>query len=121
MKAKLCYWVAALTVSPGAAAWVQAPSTIQFTAASYEFAESAGFATITVQRLSDPSTTVSVDYATADGTATNGLKYTAVSGTLSPPKNRNSITRPLRGSISLSLVKASSSASKSSRIGGAVT
>src|SRR5207302_155893 len=69
-------------VSLGTAACVQAASTIQFSATSYTFAESAGFATITVQRLSDPSTTVSVDYATADGTATNGLKYTAASGTL---------------------------------------
>ena len=60
----------------------RAQPTIQFGATSYTFAESAGFATITVQRLSDLTTTVSVDYATTDGTATNGLKYTAVSGTL---------------------------------------
>ena len=85
MKTKPCYWAAALTVmtvSLGTAACVQAASTIQFSATSYTVAESAGFATITVQRLSDTSTTVSVDYATVDGTATNGLKYTAVSGTL---------------------------------------
>lgn len=82
MKTEPCYWAAALTVSLGTAACVQAASTIQFSATSYTFGESAGFATITVQRLSDPSTTVSVDYATTDGTATNGLKYTAVSGTL---------------------------------------
>src|SRR5439155_2897042 len=60
----------------------RAQPTIQFGATSYTFAESAGFATITVQRLGDLTTTVSVDYATADGTATNGLKYTAVSNTL---------------------------------------
>ncbi|PYJ83093.1 MAG: hypothetical protein DME22_16630 [Verrucomicrobia bacterium] len=60
----------------------RAQPTIQFSASSYTVAESACFATITVQRLSDPSTTVGVDFATTDGTATNGLKYTAVSGTL---------------------------------------
>ena len=32
--------------------------------------------------MNDTNTAVSVDYATADGTATNGLKYTAVAGTL---------------------------------------
>jgi len=52
----------------------RAQPTIQFGATSYTFAESASFATITVQRLSDLTTTVSVDYATTDGTATNGLK-----------------------------------------------
>ena len=74
------YYSIALGV--GTAVCVQAASTIEFTAASYDFAESVGFAPVTVQRLTDPSTTASVDYATADGTATNGLKYTAVSGTL---------------------------------------
>ena len=57
-------------------------STLQFSAASYTVAESAGAGTLTVQRSTDTSTAVSVDFATADGTATNGLKYTAVVGTL---------------------------------------
>ena len=57
-------------------------STLQFSASTYTVAESAGAVTLAVQRLNDPNTTVSVDYATADGTATNGLKYTAVAGTL---------------------------------------
>ena len=55
---------------------------IQFTAASFTVAENAGQATLTVQRTADLDTPVSVDFATTDGTATNGLKYTAVSGTL---------------------------------------
>ena len=45
-------------------------------------AESAGAVALLVQRVNDTNTVVSVDYATADGTATNGLKYTAVSGPL---------------------------------------
>jgi predicted esterase len=49
---------------------------------SYSVAESAGAATLAVQRQGDLSPAVSVDYATADGTATNGLKYTAVAGTM---------------------------------------
>jgi hypothetical protein len=67
-------------VSLGSRAGIQATSTIQFSAANYSVAENAGQATITVQRTLDLDTSVSVDYATADGTATNGLKYTAVSG-----------------------------------------
>jgi poly(3-hydroxybutyrate) depolymerase len=59
-----------------------AGSTIQFSANSYTVAESAGTVVLTVQRTNDLNTLVSVDYATADGTATNGLKYTAVAGTL---------------------------------------
>lgn len=57
-------------------------STLQFSASTYTVAESAGAVTLTVQRANDTSTLVSVDYATADGTATNGLKYTATNGTL---------------------------------------
>src|SRR5207249_6008737 len=82
MKTKTCYWVSALIVSLGSAACVRAASTLQFTATSYTVAESAGAVTLNVQRTDDTSTEVGVDYATADGTATNGLKYTAVSGTL---------------------------------------
>ena len=57
-------------------------STLQFSATTYTVAESAGAVTLTVQRVNDTNTAVSVDYATADGTATNGLKYTAIAGTL---------------------------------------
>ena len=52
-------------------------STLQFSATTYTVAESAGTVMLTVQRTNDTNTVVSVDYATADGTATNGLKYTA--------------------------------------------
>jgi poly(3-hydroxybutyrate) depolymerase len=57
-------------------------STLQFTAPNYTVAEWAGTVTLTVQRTNDINTEVSVDYATADGSATNGLKYTATNGTL---------------------------------------
>jgi polyhydroxybutyrate depolymerase len=72
----------AIWFSAGVLALAQPTSTVQFSAASYTVAESAGAVTLTVQRVNDTNTPVSVDYATADGTATNGLKYTAVSGTL---------------------------------------
>jgi N-acetylneuraminic acid mutarotase len=58
------------------------PARLQFTAANCTVVESAGTVALTVQRLGDTNGVVSVNYATADGTATNGLKYTAVSGTL---------------------------------------
>src|SRR6266705_2621302 len=75
-------WLAALMISLDTATCIQAASTLQFTATSYTVAESAGAVTLNVQRTDDTSTEVGADYATADGTATNGLKYTAVSGTL---------------------------------------
>ena len=57
-------------------------STLQFTATSYTVAESAGSVSLVVQRVGDTNPIVGVDYAAVDGTATNGLKYLAVSGTL---------------------------------------
>ena len=57
-------------------------STLQFSASTYTVAESAGTATLSVRRLNATNTVVSVDYATAVGTATNGLNYTATNGTL---------------------------------------
>lgn len=57
-------------------------STLQFTASTCTVVESAATVALVVQRVNFTDTVVSVDYATADGTATNGLKYTAVSGTL---------------------------------------
>src|SRR5881394_383008 len=82
MKNRLCHWAAALTVSLGTASCVQAASTIQFNPTNYTVEESAGTATLNVQRTGDTTAAVGVDYATADGTATNGLKYAAVSRTL---------------------------------------
>lgn len=61
---------------------VHAASTIEFSASSHTVAENAGPVTLSVQRADDVETLVTVDYATVDGTATNGVKYTAVSGTL---------------------------------------
>ena len=44
--------------------------------------ENGGFVTITVNRLGGSAQTISVNYSTADGTAFNGINYTAESGTL---------------------------------------
>src|SRR5258708_6211870 len=83
MNAKAFYWAAALAVGLGITASVQAVSTIQFRTTALTFvAESIGTAALSVQRTGDINTEVRVDYTTADGTATNGLKYTAVSNTL---------------------------------------
>ena len=58
------------------------PPTFQFTASSYTVSEAAGAVSLTVQRLRYTNAAVTVDYATADGSAINGLKYTATNGTL---------------------------------------
>ncbi|MGI8654779.1 MAG: Calx-beta domain-containing protein [Pyrinomonadaceae bacterium] len=61
-----------------------ASATIQFSAPSYRIPENnVGGDTITVTRLGDLTKEVSVDYATADGTASQRSNYTTVSGTLS--------------------------------------
>jgi hypothetical protein len=44
--------------------------------------EAAGSVSLLVQREGNLTSAATIDYATADGTATNGLKYTAVSGKL---------------------------------------
>jgi len=59
-----------------------APPTVAFSDPAYNVNENAGTATITVN-LSYPSDkTITVNYATGDGTATAGSDYTAISDTL---------------------------------------
>ena len=82
MKLALYYRTITLGVTLGGATLLQAASIIQFSATAYNVAENAGSVALTVQRINDVETIVSADYATADGTATNGLKYTAVAGTM---------------------------------------
>lgn len=57
-------------------------TSLQFAAASMDVAEAAGVATVTVTRHGPFCSGASVEYATADGTATAGVDYTAASGTL---------------------------------------
>jgi poly(3-hydroxybutyrate) depolymerase len=80
MKPKLKLLVAGIFLAAVNAGFGQ--STVQFSASTYTVAEWAGTVTLTVQRTNDTSTEVSVDYATADGTATNGFKYISTNGTL---------------------------------------
>jgi poly(3-hydroxybutyrate) depolymerase len=61
----------------------KAQPTLQFAPTSYTVVESAGSITLIVQRVGDTNGSVGVDFATVDGTATNGLKYIATNGTLS--------------------------------------
>jgi polyhydroxybutyrate depolymerase len=77
-----CLPLLAIWFSVTVQALAQSTSTVQFAASAYTVAESAGAVTLTVQRVNDTNTPVSVDYTTADGTAINRLKYTAVAGTL---------------------------------------
>ena len=57
-------------------------SAIQFSASTYTVAENAGSVIFTVQRTGDTNAVVSVDYASANGTAMAGSDYTATNGTL---------------------------------------
>ncbi len=56
--------------------------TLQFSAATYSVNENGGNATITVSRVNGSEGSVTVNYATSDGTATAPSDYTAASGTL---------------------------------------
>ena len=55
---------------------------LQWSANAYSVSESGGTATITVTRTGGSDGVVSIAYSTANGSATAGLDYTAVSGTL---------------------------------------
>jgi hypothetical protein len=56
---------------------------LKFDEDSFEVLEGAGMAIVTVERSRGEDGAVTVDYATSDGTATDGSDYTGVSGTLS--------------------------------------
>jgi hypothetical protein len=58
------------------------PGELDFAAVRYDVNETAGQASVTVRRLGGTNGTVTVDYATGDGSATAGYDYTPTSGTL---------------------------------------
>ena len=60
----------------------QQAASLQFSNATYSVNENQGTATITVTRSGDTTGSVTVLYATSNGTATAGSDYTAASGTL---------------------------------------
>jgi hypothetical protein len=59
-----------------------APGTLQFNTSTNSVLENSVSRTVTVTRLSGSFGAASVNYSTSNGTATAGLDYTAVSGTL---------------------------------------
>ncbi len=61
---------------------LSAVDNVLFSVANYTVDESAGSATITVERTGGNGGTAAVNYATSNGTATAGADYTAVSNTL---------------------------------------
>ena len=61
------------------------PGTLIFSTASQTVLETAGSVTVNVNRTSGIAGAVSVNYATAGGTATSGIDFTSTSGTLTWP------------------------------------
>ena len=59
------------------------PGTLQFSASDYSESESAGNVTVTVTRTGGTDGTITVGYATSDGSAKANSDYTPTSGTLS--------------------------------------
>ncbi|HEY6230556.1 MAG TPA: Calx-beta domain-containing protein [Pyrinomonadaceae bacterium] len=79
----LCFIVAAvcgLTILPATQA--AGPSVVQFSAATYNVQEGMTFKTITVLRTGDVSGPATVDYTTANVSASQRTDYTAAVGTL---------------------------------------
>jgi hypothetical protein len=72
-KLSVTYTVSSASSQPGA---------LQFSAPTYNVNENGGTATVTVTRAGGSTGSVSVNYATSNGTAAAGSDYTAVSGTL---------------------------------------
>ena len=68
------------------------PGALQFSAASYNVAESAGTVTITITRTGGNNGEVTVDYSSEDGSATSGDDYSPVGGTLTFPNGVSSRT-----------------------------
>ena len=66
------------------------PGLLQFSVAAQSVLETAGTATVTVNRTSGIAGAVTVNYATTGGTATSGADFTATAGTLSWPNGDGS-------------------------------
>ena len=81
------YWQVVATNAVGSvtgAVWqfTTALDEVRFASASYSIAENGGSALITVERENPAGGTITIAYATVDGTATDGADYTGVAGTL---------------------------------------
>ncbi|MBI2929910.1 MAG: hypothetical protein HYY24_29985 [Verrucomicrobia bacterium] len=74
-----------------------AQATLEFRAATQTTSENAGTVALRVLRSGDSNSPVTVDYATADGSAVAGVKYTASSGTLAfaAGQTKQTLTVPL--------------------------
>jgi hypothetical protein len=73
------------------------PGMLQFSAVAFAANVTSGLATITVTRNNGSQGTVTVSYATSDGSATAGVSYTATSGrlTFAPGITSQSFTIPI--------------------------
>ena len=67
---------------PGSPPPAPAAGALRFSQPSYSQTETGGMATITVERVGGSNGAVSTSYSSSNGTATNGLDYTSVNGTL---------------------------------------
>lgn len=79
------------------AANLPAQPILELSATSYTTGENAGTVALRVLRSGDPNSPVTVDYATSDGSAVAGVKYTATSGTLTfaAGETKQTLTVPL--------------------------
>ena len=76
---------------------IASSAVVQFTAGTASASESGTSITLTVTRTGGAGSTTSVEYTSANGTATAGSDYTAVSGTLTfgPGDTSHSIVVPI--------------------------
>jgi len=81
---------------------VSAATTVSLSASAYGIAENAGNITITVNRKGVTTSTVGVNYATSNGSASAGGDYTAVGGTFTfnPGETVKTFTVPISNNTS---------------------
>lgn len=86
-----------LTASNAVVTILEDDSALSLSTNAVSVNENVASATLTVRRTGGTNTTVTVDFATADGAATNAVDYTATNGTLSfgPGVTTRTITVPL--------------------------
>lgn len=80
------------TPNPTVVTIIDNTPTVQFSSATYSVNEDGGTATITVTLSAAVPVSVTVNYATSNGTAAAGSDYTAVSGTLNFAPTQTSLT-----------------------------
>jgi len=84
---------ATTTVTIGASGTIGSTATVSFDSSSWTYNESDGTATISATMTGTPTSAVSVDFGTSDGTGTAWVNYVPASGTLTWQPNQAGLSQ----------------------------